>query len=161
MLTYFGPNLCKLNVYPCSRRFVSNDELFNALVSRAIKTDSHRWAVGGNAPVMALRFALEGAKVLLSAKITEDMRRGLHESIAVAESSVVDEDDVHLILVGTILGTHQKSYTQKTISFMDRFHSIAGVQERGEVGQVRVSSGQSLHSSQRREQPDRVLPRGL
>jgi len=81
-----------------AERFVSNDELFNALVSRAIKTDSHRWAVGGNAPVMALRFALEGAKVLLSAKITEDMRRGLHESIAVAQSSVVDEDDVHLIL---------------------------------------------------------------
>ena len=113
MLTYFGPNLCKLNVYPCSRRFVSNDELFNALVSRAIKTDSHRWAVGGNAPVMALRFALEGAKVLLSAKITEDMRRGLHESIAVAQSSVVDEDDVHLILVGTILGTHQKKVHTK------------------------------------------------
>ena len=84
----------------CSRRFVSNDELFDDLVSRAVKTEGHRWAIGGNAPVMAKRFALEGAEVLLSAKISEDMRRDLHESIAVAESSVVDKDDIHLILVG-------------------------------------------------------------
>ena len=84
----------------CPRRFVSNDELFDDLVSRAVKTEGHRWAIGGNAPVMAKRFALEGAEVLLSAKISEDMRRDLHESIAVAESSVVDKDDIHLILVG-------------------------------------------------------------
>ena len=91
--------LYKRNVSFLSRRFVSNDELFDDLVSRAVQTDGHRWAVGGNAPVMALRFALEGARVLLSAKITEDMRKDLHESIEVAESSVVDKDDVHLILV--------------------------------------------------------------
>ena len=97
----------------CCRRFVSNDELFDALVSRATKTEGHRWAVGGNAPVMALRFALEGAKVLLSAQISEDMRRDLHESIAVAESSVVEKDDVHLILVRPIF------VTLKIISFAD------------------------------------------
>ena len=97
MSTHFRHDL---KVRTCSRRFVSNDELFDALVSRATKTEGHRWEVGGNAPVMALRFAREGAKVLLSAKITEDMRRGLHESIAVAETSVVEKDDVHLILVG-------------------------------------------------------------
>ena len=91
--------LYKRNVSFLSRRFVSNDELFDDLVSRAVQTDGNRWAVGGNAPVMALRFALEGARVLLSAKITEDMRKDLHESIEVAESSVVDKDDVHLILV--------------------------------------------------------------
>ena len=64
---------------------------------------------------MALRFATEGAKVLLSAKITEDMRRDLHESIAVAESSVVEKDDVHLILVGTFF----IFVLLKIISFMD------------------------------------------
>ena len=95
-----GPGVVILrNISFLSRRFVSNDELFDDLVSRAVQTDGHRWAVGGNAPVMALRFALEGARVLLSAKITEDMRKDLHESIEVAESSVVDKDDVHLILV--------------------------------------------------------------
>ena len=95
-----GPGVVILrNISFLSRRFVSNDELFDDLVSRAVQTDGHRWAIGGNAPVMALRFALEGARVLLSAKITEDMRRDLHESIEVAESSVVDKDDVHIILV--------------------------------------------------------------
>ena len=51
----------------------------------------------------------------MSAKITEDMRRDLHESIAVAESSVVEKDDVHLILVGTFF----IFVLLKIISFMD------------------------------------------
>jgi ADP-dependent glucokinase len=47
---------------------------------------------------MALRFAKEGAKVLLAAKMTEKMRKDLHESITLAGSDHVERDDIHLIL---------------------------------------------------------------
>ena len=47
---------------------------------------------------MAKRFAMEGAQVLLAAKMTEKMRGELHESIELAGGENVSKDDVHLIL---------------------------------------------------------------
>lgn len=38
------------------------------------ETKEARWAVGGNAPVMANRLALEGASVLLGARSTPYMK---------------------------------------------------------------------------------------
>ena len=47
---------------------------------------------------MALRFAREGAQVLLAAKMTDKMRQGLPDTVTVAGSDNVKKDDVHLIL---------------------------------------------------------------
>ena len=53
--------------------------------------------MGGNAPVMANRFALEGAEVLLAAKMSKYFKDKAHESIKVTGNDLND-DDVHLIL---------------------------------------------------------------
>ena len=61
-------------------------------------------ALGGNAPVMARRFALEGADVLLAAKMSKSFNEDSHESIKVTGEDIID-DDIHLILVRKI---HEK-----------------------------------------------------
>ena len=47
---------------------------------------------------MALRFARMGAEVLLAAKMTKESRKALPETIKVATTSVIEKDDIHLIL---------------------------------------------------------------
>ncbi len=47
---------------------------------------------------MALRFSREGADVLLAAKMTETLKRSLPPNVMAAGTSIVQEDDVHLIL---------------------------------------------------------------
>lgn len=56
-------------------------------------------SIGGNAPVMAHRFALEGWKVLLGASMKPDVHKKLHKSITVSQrAQVSDLEDYHLIL---------------------------------------------------------------
>jgi len=83
-----------------AERFVSEDDVFERLVAKAKRCEGHREAVGGNAPVMALRFAREGADVLLAAKMTPELRRQLPDAVQMADvqKSGVAVDDVHLIL---------------------------------------------------------------
>ena len=57
-----------------AERFCNKDEVFEKLVKEAEKIPDHRVALGGNAPVMAKRFAMEGADVLLAAKMSDDFR---------------------------------------------------------------------------------------
>lgn len=81
-----------------AERFCPNDQLFEELVNKAMKSPGFRVALGGNAPVMANRFALEGAdQILLAAKMTPSFKDKTHETIKVTGADV-DQDDVHLIL---------------------------------------------------------------
>ena len=80
-----------------AERFCNQDEVFETLVKEAEKIPDHRVALGGNAPVMARRFALEGADVLLAAKMSDDFRSNIHPSIQVTGDNV-EVDDIHLIL---------------------------------------------------------------
>ena len=81
----------------CFRRFCSNDDLFDELISKSEKLKEVRTALGGNAPVMANRFALEGAHVLLAAKMSKNFQQTIHENIQVI-GDVIEKDDIHLIL---------------------------------------------------------------
>lgn len=47
---------------------------------------------------MALRFAREGAQVLLAAKMTPKAKKDLPEGVTIASDHDLDKDDVHLIL---------------------------------------------------------------
>ena len=80
-----------------AERFCNKDEVFEKLVKEAEKIPDHRVALGGNAPVMAKRFAMEGADVLLAAKMSDDFRTNIHPSIKVTGDNI-DVDDIHLIL---------------------------------------------------------------
>lgn len=55
--------------------------LFNKWVSESSKIPTARWALGGNAPVMASRFHAEGCNVLLAAKMTKRLQSNIHTEI--------------------------------------------------------------------------------
>lgn len=74
-----------------------NSSLFNELVSDARSHPSSYSTIGGNAPVMALRFAREGCDVLLAAKMTESLEQMIPSNIKVVGGDV-SRDDIHLVI---------------------------------------------------------------
>ncbi|XP_066554014.1 ADP-dependent glucokinase [Amia ocellicauda] len=80
-----------------SERFVANDTLFRELVEASRELPGNRWAVGGNAAVMANRLAQEGCDVLLGGSFSPDFKDVLSPGITVA-GNTVEEPDIHLIL---------------------------------------------------------------
>lgn len=76
---------------------MSNGSLFDELVMFAEKDPAARWEVGGNAPVMASRFLLEGCDVVLAARTSPRLLGALPEGLR-AVGGALDKDDVHLIL---------------------------------------------------------------
>lgn len=83
-----------------AERYTPNKELFLSLVAAAKKKSSHRWELGGNAPVMGMRFHLEGAQVLIASTMSKKQRSHLVKGIDVTkfEPSEGFIDDIHLIL---------------------------------------------------------------
>ncbi len=58
-----------------------NDTLFSELVEASRDLPGNRWAVGGNAPVMAGRMATEGCDVLLGGSFSPDFTDVLSQHI--------------------------------------------------------------------------------
>ncbi|XP_022127582.2 ADP-dependent glucokinase [Pieris rapae] len=83
-----------------AERFMSNSELYDQLVEQALKLKDTRWAIGGNAPLMARRFFMEGWKVLLAAKMSEQLKKNIPKEIEIVGVDENEEikDDVHMIL---------------------------------------------------------------
>lgn len=81
-----------------AERFMSNMELFEEIVERAEKMENAKWALGGNAPLMAGRFSTEGCKVMLGAKMTNRLKQYIPKEIKIVGGKNVEKDDVHLIL---------------------------------------------------------------
>lgn len=80
-----------------SRRYMSDGKLFDKIVDKARSYSSSYSAIGGNAPVMAMRLSREGCDVLLAAKMTNSLKLMLPDDIKVVGGEV-ERDDVHLIL---------------------------------------------------------------
>ncbi|KAJ4947025.1 hypothetical protein JOQ06_009067 [Pogonophryne albipinna] len=80
-----------------AERFVLNDTFFSELVEASRDLPGNRWAIGGNAPVMAGRMATEGCDLLLGGSFSPEFTDVLSEHIAVA-GNIVEEPDIHLIL---------------------------------------------------------------
>ncbi|XP_067941684.1 ADP-dependent glucokinase-like [Watersipora subatra] len=76
-----------------AERYVSNKEFFQEVISMTQRYENTRWEVGGNAPVMAKRLALEGSEVLLGAQRSPNVVFGEH----VTGIGHQDADDVHII----------------------------------------------------------------
>ena len=88
-----------MDYLPLCRRYTSNQALFNHLANTAKSINTSRISIGGNAPVMANRFAEEGWNVLLGAKMKSINKKQLHRSIEVSgEAKENDQSDYHLIL---------------------------------------------------------------
>lgn len=58
-----------------------NETLFSEMITAAEAAPGSYSALGGNAPVMASRFAKEGAKVLLAAKRSPYIMEEIHPDI--------------------------------------------------------------------------------
>ena len=58
-----------------------NETLFSLLVEASRELPGNRWAVGGNAPVMASRMAAEGCDVLLGGSFSTDFNDMFSEHI--------------------------------------------------------------------------------
>ncbi|EDW19397.1 ADP-dependent glucokinase [Drosophila mojavensis] len=82
-----------------AERVISNSTLFKQLITNAKIMDKERiqWYMGGNAPLMAVRFVIEGADVLLGAHMSKKLRPLLPKEIRLAGDEIPD-DDIHLIL---------------------------------------------------------------
>lgn len=80
-----------------AERYISNDTLFDTIVDIASHIEGSHFALGGNAPVMAKRFLLEGCEVLLAAKMTSQLQKTLPEGVKVVGGNAM-KDDIHLIL---------------------------------------------------------------
>lgn len=107
-----------------AERYTPNKELFRSIVASAKKQLSHRWELGGNAPVMGTRFHLEGAKVLIASTMSNKQRSHLPEGIDVTEFDPSDDfvDDIHLILeykTGDTFGEHQAPRANRYILHSD------------------------------------------
>lgn len=78
---------------------MSNSKLFEDIIERAQAqtTSNIEWRLGGNAPVMSIRFFNEGADVLLAAQMSEMLKSSLPTGILLVGESV-KMDDVHFIL---------------------------------------------------------------
>lgn len=78
---------------------MSNSTIFRHWVEMAKFMDGSRLSTGGNAPVMANRFAMEGWEVLLGANMKKESCLKLHKSVTVTGKAANQaEDDYHLIL---------------------------------------------------------------
>lgn len=94
-----------------AERYTPNKELFRSIVAAAKKLPSHYWELGGNAPVMGIRFHREGAKVLIASSMSKKQRSHLVDEIDVTEFEPSEDfvDDIHLILeykTGDKFGEH-------------------------------------------------------
>lgn len=83
----------------CIRRYVNDSDMFHHWTTAAKTIEGAEVNIGGNAPVMANRFALEGWKVLLGASMKPDTCKEMHKSITVSQKvQESDREDYHLLL---------------------------------------------------------------
>lgn len=83
-----------------AERYTPNKKMFLDLVQRAKNLAVHRWELGGNAPVMGMRFNSEGANVLIASQMSKKQLSHLNKNIHVTKFNPSDDfvDDIHLIL---------------------------------------------------------------
>lgn len=69
------------------------------LVTAASNISVSQWSIGGNAPVISQRLAIEGWSVLLAAKMSPQTAQSIHSSITLSvETDSSIKEDVHLVM---------------------------------------------------------------
>ncbi|UYV78397.1 hypothetical protein LAZ67_16001179 [Cordylochernes scorpioides] len=79
------------------QRYVANTSLFQDLVLTAARAPGVRWELGGNAAVMASRFAKEGWQPLLGSQVSPQLQSMVPPRVHLSGPQVA-RDDVHLLL---------------------------------------------------------------
>lgn len=105
-----------------AERYVKNATLFSSLTKVAAKTPGARFALGGNAPAMARRLAMEGANILLASRFTKKTMKTLPDSIKVLGKPLT-ENDIHLIMeysAGSQWGNYTANRANRFIVHSDK-----------------------------------------
>jgi ADP-dependent glucokinase len=80
-------------------RYIDNPELFEKILESTINLKNKQWDIGGNAAIMANKFAMKGcSSILLSGAIGEKLSSLLHSSIKIISNLNQTKDEIHLIL---------------------------------------------------------------
>lgn len=115
-----------------AERYVANQTLFEQLVECAEESPDHHYILGGNAPVMARRMALEGLDVLLGARMSADVAASLPEKVQVV-GEPVKTSDIHLILEyakGDTWGQYQATRANRLILHSDKVNPyLSGLED--------------------------------
>ncbi|EFN70698.1 ADP-dependent glucokinase [Camponotus floridanus] len=104
-----------------AERYMANRTLFDELVSKARSFSSSYSTIGGNAAVMAMRFAREGCDVTFAAKLTKSLHQMIPQVINVVGGEV-KRDDIHLILEykhGEVWGPYSSARANRYIIHND------------------------------------------
>lgn len=81
-----------------AERYIDNKTLFQDLVEQARSIDESRRHIGGNAPVMAKRFVIEGVeKVILGTQHSKETVNDYDDGLLVS-GPTVENDDVHICI---------------------------------------------------------------
>ncbi|KAL4239112.1 hypothetical protein ACF0H5_003815 [Mactra antiquata] len=110
------------NAGAAAERYVENNTFFSEVAAAARDSTSARFELGGNAPAMARRLAMEGAEILLGARFTEETLKSLPESIKVL-GKPLDVNELHIILeysAGSIWGNYSASRANRFIIHSDK-----------------------------------------
>eukprot|EP00939_MAST-03C_sp_MAST-3C-sp1_P001835 g1835.t1 len=81
-----------------AERFVTKKELFDQVVRAAEKASSSSYRAGGNAALMANRFALDGFQVILSGQVSSQLSKHLEDRVSIASTVAEEQDSTHVIL---------------------------------------------------------------
>lgn len=104
-----------------AERYMANRTLFDELVSKARSFSSSYSTIGGNAAVMAMRFAREGCDVTLAAKMTRSLHQMFPQVIDIVGGEV-KRDDIHLIMEykhGEVWGPYSSARANRYIVHND------------------------------------------
>ncbi|XP_078046764.1 ADP-dependent glucokinase [Augochlora pura] len=104
-----------------TERFMANRTLFDELVAKARSFPNSYSTIGGNAALMALRFAKEGCEVTLAAKLTKSLHQMMPQIINIVGGEV-KRDDIHLIIEykrGDIWGPYSSARANRYIVHND------------------------------------------
>lgn len=106
-----------------AERYVSSEDLFRHWATSARSINDSSITIGGNAPVMAGRFALEGWHVLLGAQMNPETQQLLHKYIKLSSNaSDSTREDVHLLLeydLGDVWGEYRTPRANRFIVHND------------------------------------------
>ncbi|XP_053981529.1 ADP-dependent glucokinase isoform X1 [Hylaeus volcanicus] len=124
-----------------AERYMANRTLFDKLVATARSFPSSYSTIGGNAAVMALRFAREGCDVTLGAKLTRSLHQMIPQIINIVGGEV-KRDDIHLVIEyknGDVWGPYTSTRANRyivhndahnpTISSFDAFDTLLSTNE--------------------------------
>ncbi|KAI0215573.1 putative ADP-dependent glucokinase [Lamellibrachia satsuma] len=80
-----------------AERYIKNATVFMSLVQATRDVNNSIEKLGGNAPMMATRFHMEGCKVLLGGKLSPQLQKQIAPNILVSGGEV-ETDDIHVAL---------------------------------------------------------------